>query len=112
MGDMEPRPKLVISVVHQEDAESVAEALRTAGHRFTRLPSFGGFLNQPNQTFLVAVDTETLDPLIALIASSTQTREVEVPLVLHERLAEWQASTVRHGGATSLVVDLERIVRS
>jgi len=112
MGMVETGPKLVISVVQQEDAEPVATALRSAGHRFTRLPSFGGFLAQPNQTFLIAVDTETLDPVLALIGTSTQTREVEVPLVLHENLAEWQARTVRHGGATSLVADLERIVRS
>jgi hypothetical protein len=38
-------------------------------------------------------------------------RDVEVPLVLTERLADWQARTVAHGGATILVADLDRIIR-
>jgi hypothetical protein len=31
--------------------------------------------------------------------------------VLLERLADWQARTVSHGGATILVADLEQIIR-
>jgi uncharacterized protein YaaQ len=106
------QPKLVISVVHADDGPRVAAALREAGHRFTRLASFGGFLGEPNQTFLVAVDEEAVDSVLEALAISTEARDVEVPLVLLERLEDWRARTVRHGGSTSLVLDLDRVVRS
>jgi uncharacterized protein YaaQ len=106
------QPKLVISVVQVADGPRVAAELRGAGLRFTRLPSFGGFLDEPNQTFLVAVDEDAVEAVLDVLNRSTEARDVEVPIVLFERLADWQARTVRHGGATSLVADLERIVRS
>ena len=112
MAAVDEPQKLLIAVVHREDAGRVAESLRTAGHRFTRVPSFGGFLDEPNQTFFLALPASAVDAAIALLETATEQREIEVPLVLHGYLAEWRARTVVHGGATSLVVDLERVVRS
>lgn len=103
--------KLLVAIVHGGDAEAAADALRRAGHRFTRLASSGGFLGQENATFLIAAEDDAAEGVMACLAEVCQPREVEVPLVLLERLADWKARTVAHGGATVLVVDLERIVR-
>lgn len=103
--------KLLVAVVHGDDAAAAADALRRAGHRFTQLPSIGGFLGESNATFLLATEDERVEAVLAGLAEVCRPRQVDVPLVLLERLADWKARTVAHGGATVLVVDLERIVR-
>lgn len=105
--------KLLIAFVHADDADPVADALREDGHRFTRLGSSGGFLGTDNATFVLGVEDPDEERVVAIFQRASQDREVDVPLVLTERLADWQAArTVRHGGATILVAELSRIVRS
>jgi uncharacterized protein YaaQ len=103
--------KLLIAIVHQADADLVADGLRAGGHRFTRVPTIGGFLGEPNATFMLAVEDVDLPGVYSVFEDAAHGREIDVPLVLLERLADWQARTVSHGGATILVSDLEAIVR-
>jgi uncharacterized protein YaaQ len=103
--------KLLIAVVHHDDAEPVADALRAAGHRFTHLLSVGGFLGTDNATFVFGVEDAAEAEIVEIFEDVCHARDVEIPLVLMERLADWQARTVSHGGATILVADLDRIVR-
>ncbi len=103
--------KLLFAIVHGDDAAAAADALRRAGHRFTQLPSLGGLLGEPNATFLLAAEDDRVEAILGTLSEVCRPREVEVPLVLLERLADWKARTVAHGGATVLVVDLERTVR-
>jgi uncharacterized protein YaaQ len=103
--------KLLVAIVHHDDAEAVADGLRQARIRFTRIPSFGGFLGEPNETYLMAVADDEVEHALTTLEGVSHPREVEVPLVLLDRLADWKAQTVAHGGATVLIVDLERIVR-
>ncbi len=104
--------KLLIAFVQVNDVTPVADALRRDGIRFTRLPSFGGFLEEESATFIIAVDDDRVADALASFERSSQAREVDVPLSLRGRLEDWRAETVRHGGATVLVADLERIVQS
>jgi uncharacterized protein YaaQ len=103
--------KLLIAIVHQADADLVADGLRAGGHRFTQVPTIGGFLGEPNATFMLAVEDGDLQLVQQVFEDAAHGREIDVPLVLLERLKDWQARTVSHGGATILVADLERIVR-
>jgi uncharacterized protein YaaQ len=103
--------KLLIAVVHADDSGAVAEALREDGHRFTRLASSGGFLGSENATFILGVEDRDEERAVAVFGRASQRREIELPLVLLERLEDWKARTVSHGGATILIVDLARIVR-
>jgi uncharacterized protein YaaQ len=103
--------KLLIAIVHHDDAVPAAEALRAAGHRFTQMPSIGGFLGTDNATFVFGIDDRDEAAVVGIFEDACHRRDVEVPLVLTERLAEWKARTVSHGGATILVADLDRIVR-
>lgn len=103
--------KLLIAFVHHDDAAAAADDLRAAGHRFTQMPSVGGFLGTDNATFVFGVEDEAEADIVAIFERVCRARDVEVPLVLTERLTDWRARTVAHGGATILVADLERIVR-
>ena len=103
--------KLLVAIVHHEDAIPAAQSLRAAGHRFTQMPSVGGFLGTDNATFVLGVDDAAEDEIVGIFERICHARDVDVPLVLIERLADWQARTVTHGGATILVADLARIIR-
>jgi uncharacterized protein YaaQ len=103
--------RLLICIVHRDDAGPVAEALRGAGHRFTHLPSQGGFLGEENATFVLGVDDADEPGVLTILEHICRPRDVDVPLVLLERYHDWKARTVVHGGATVLIVDLARIVR-
>ena len=103
--------KLLVVIVQSSDAERAADRLRAAGHRFTRLGSVGGFLETPNVTLILAVEDGRVPDVVEIFRETCSGREVEVPLVLTERLKDWQDSLVHYAGATILVVDLEEDVR-
>jgi uncharacterized protein YaaQ len=103
--------KFVMAIVQEADADVAAQALRSADYRFTIIPSRGGFLANANATFLLAVADDQVANVLAIFERSGRDREVELPLVLRERLVDWKARTVQYGGATVLVGDLEQIVR-
>jgi len=101
--------KLLTAFVQDIDAVAVSEDLRLHGHRFTRIPSIGGYLEEPNATFVLAVEDDQLGDVLASFERSSHARDVEMPVSLRERLEDWRARTVRHGGATILISDLEQI---
>jgi uncharacterized protein YaaQ len=103
--------KLLVAFVHGDDAQRVSEELRSRGHRFTHLPSLGGFLESENATIVLGVEDEDEADVVDVFETVCQRRELEVPLVLLDRLADWQAKTVAHGGATILVADLAKVIR-
>ncbi len=66
--------KLVVTIVQDDDADDVLEALTAAEFRATRLASTGGFLRQGNTTIIVGVPDEVVDQVIEIIAQHTQNR--------------------------------------
>lgn len=103
--------KLLVAIVQEDDADRVAEALRQGGHRFTRVGSTGGFLGTPNVTLVMAVQDGSLASVVDLFRAHCSVREVELPLVLTERLRDWQERVVSYAGAMVMVVDLEDVIR-
>jgi uncharacterized protein YaaQ len=103
--------KLLVAIVQEDDADAVGDALRGDGHRFTRLTSAGGYLGTPNVTLLLAVSEEAMPDVLTLFRTYCTGRNVELPLVLSERLQDWQERVVQYGGATILVVDLQDVIR-
>lgn len=103
--------KLLIAFVHQDDAVPLAAALREAGHRFTQLPSIGGYLGSDNATFVFGVEEAAETEIVGIFEDVCHARDIDLPLVLTERLADWQARTVSHSGAIILVAELDRIIR-
>jgi uncharacterized protein YaaQ len=102
--------KLLVAIVHELDAEKVIKALEEDGHRVTEIRSSGGFLRMGNSTLLIGIEDEAVPAVQAVLERECSSREVELPLVFHGRLADGLAKTVRHGGATVFVVDLEAII--
>lgn len=103
--------KLLIAIVQESDADRAAQELRDAGIRFTRVSSTGGFLETPNVTLVLAVDDDAVPVVVDLFRDSCSAREVELPLVLYERLRDWQDRVVSYAGATILVTDLADVIR-
>ncbi len=103
--------KLLVAIVQVDDADHLTEALRHDGHRFTRVASTGGFLETPNVTLFMAVRDEMLADVVALFRDNCADRDVELPLVLTERLRDWQERVVQYAGATILVLDLDDLIR-
>jgi uncharacterized protein YaaQ len=104
--------QLLIAVVRQHDVDGAIDELLAAGYRVTGFPSFGGFLREDNRTLMVACDDDRTNDVIAIFQRTTHAGEIEVPLVLTERLKDWRAATVQHGGATIFVIDLATIIRT
>ena len=59
--------KLILSVVQDQDASNVIDALVQAEYRSTRINTSGGFLKRGNATILVGVEDERVPDVLRLI---------------------------------------------
>lgn len=105
-------PKLLIAVVHAQDAAALVEALRGADLRVTEVLSRGGFLQARNAMLYIGVEDEQVDQAMGLIEENCSSRTEIVPAELYGGMdANWLPAQVTHGGATVFVVPLEEIRR-
>jgi uncharacterized protein YaaQ len=79
--------KLVIAIVHPDDAGGMVDALLKQSYRATRLQSSGGFLKKSNATLLVGVDDGQVDDVIAVIRSNSRSRTQQVDHLAKESAA-------------------------
>jgi uncharacterized protein YaaQ len=63
--------KLIVTIVNDQDAESVLSGLIDNEFRVTRIASTGGFLRRGNTTLLIGVEDEKVDQAIDVIRSAT-----------------------------------------
>jgi len=61
--------KLVLSVVSNQAAEGITDALLAAGFRATRLASTGGFRREGNTTIMMGIEDEDVEPVLAILRS-------------------------------------------
>jgi uncharacterized protein YaaQ len=59
--------KLVMSIVRDQDAGRIIDALIAKDHRATRINTAGGFLKRGNATILVGVPDEQVDEVIETV---------------------------------------------
>ncbi len=74
--------KLIITIVQNDDADSVVDALLESDFRATRLASTGGFLRRGNTTLMIGAQTDQVDTVLDLIRKNARTgiaREDEAP---------------------------------
>lgn len=104
--------KLVIAIVHRDDADGLADALREQNYPTTLIGTTGGFLREGNATFLVGVEAKQADTLMALIKENCKTRTQLVnpmpPVVEPGELYLSQPVEVQVGGATVFVLNVDR----
>jgi len=105
-------PKLLIAVVHAQDAGPLVEALRRAELRVTEVLSRGGFLQARNAMLYIGVEDDQVDSAMQLIEDNCQSRTETLPAEPMGAFdANWIPAEVTHGGATVFVVPLTEIRR-
>jgi uncharacterized protein YaaQ len=107
--------KLVVAIVHNEDAGALVDALLEREHRATRLHSSGGFLKQSNATIVVGVDDPKVDEVIGIVrencTSRTQIVNPMPPIMEPGEFFMPYPLEVEVGGATVFVLPVERFER-
>ena len=107
--------KLIVAIVHNEDAGVLVDALLEREFRATRLHSSGGFLKQSNATILVGVDDLQVDDVMAIIRANCKSRTQVVnpmpPIMEPGEFFMPYPLEVEVGGATVFVVPIERFER-
>ena len=107
--------KLVIAVVHNEDARGLIDALLARQHRATWLHSSGGFLKQSNATVLVGVEDSKVDEIVGIVRenchSRTQTVSPIPPIMEPGEFFLPYPLEVEVGGAVVFVVPVDRFER-
>jgi len=106
--------KLLMAIVNRRDLRVLREALLERGLRFTELASTGGFLGADNATIMAGAEDHEVEGLMGLIRTHCVPREEVVNVSpVHTRLYTDPVGTpltVRVGGATIFVLDVESVV--
>ncbi len=107
--------KLVVAIVHNEDAGPLVDALLEREYRTTRLHSSGGFLRQSNATVLVGVDDDRVDDVVSIVRENCHARTQVVnpmpPIMEPGEFFMPYPLEVEVGGATVFVLPVERSER-
>jgi len=107
--------KLVLAVVHNEDARNLIDALLAHEFRATWLHSTGGFLKQSNATILLGVDDAKVEEVVALVReechSRTQTVSPIPPIMEPGEFFMPYPIEVEVGGAVVFVLPVDRFER-
>jgi uncharacterized protein YaaQ len=106
--------KLVVSIVHSDDADALIRALQDKAHRCTRISTTGGFLREGNATILIGTNAEQVEDVLSIIRANCRARTQWVtPPPLAEPGAYYMPRPleVQIGGATVFVLDVERDVK-
>jgi uncharacterized protein YaaQ len=107
--------KLIMSIVHSDDAGQLVNALTGAGYRATTISTTGGFLRQGNATIFVGTGDETVPQVLELIRQNCHTRTQYInPLPPVMEPGEMYIPTpvdIQVGGATVFVLDVAQFER-
>ena len=107
--------KLVVAIVHNEDAGALVDALLEREHRATRLHSSGGFLKQSNSTIIVGIEDAKVDAILEIVRENCTARTQIVnpmpPIMEPGEFFMPYPLEVEVGGATVFVIPVERFER-
>ena len=107
--------KLIVAIVHNEDAGALVDALLDHEYRATRLHSSGGFLKQSNATIIVGVEDDHVEPVIDIVRTNCTSRTQIVnpmpPIMEPGEFFMPYPLEVEVGGATVFVLPVERFER-
>ena len=103
--------KLVMAIVHDEDAFHVVDLLVEKGFRVTKLASTGGFLRAGFTTIISGVDEDRVPELLGLIEKKCKSRkQITSVNATHMNVSESYVPypvEVTIGGATIFVLNVE-----
>ncbi|KMT22947.1 cyclic-di-AMP receptor [Clostridium cylindrosporum] len=108
--------KLVIAIVHDDDANELIGKLNKANYQVTKLSTTGGFLKSGNTTLLTGVEDERVKDVKEIIREVCRTRETTVapPNSLIGGGGMFMPSPVKVaiGGATIFVLNVEEFEKA
>ncbi len=103
--------KLIVAIVQDQDQQILGRAFLENDIRATKLSSTGGFLRSGNTTFLVGIEDERVDEVLAIIKRSSQAREQYISSPVHMDVNLEVSNTyplrVEVGGAIVFVLPIE-----
>lgn len=103
--------KLVIAIVHDEDAKRLLEDLTENRFRVTKLATTGGFLKAGNTTMLVGVEDQEVEKVKDIINENCKSRKelLTSPAPMSGTTGVFIPNPVEVtvGGATIFVMDVE-----
>lgn len=91
--------KMVMGIVHPEDAQDLTKQLNGAGFRVTQAATRGGFLRRGNVTLMIGVQETDVDQVMDIIRQNTHRRS---------RKGWWLRPGNIQEGAVAFVVDMEQ----
>ena len=101
--------KLVVAIIHDEDAHDLISALSEAKFGVTKLASTGGFLRAGNTTILVGVEVEQVDQVLEKIKENCKVRkQITTSSAMMSEASGFMTMPmeVTVGGATVFVLDV------
>jgi uncharacterized protein YaaQ len=104
--------KLIIGIVHRDDADGLLKALTDEGHKATIVSTTGGFLREGNATIYIGTEVDRVEEALGLIRENCHTRTRFVsPLAPLTEPSEFyipEPVELEVGGATVFILDVER----
>lgn len=103
--------KLVMAIIHDEDAFHIMNHLNAEGFSVTKLASTGGFLRAGNTTLICGVTEERLSELVEILEKKCRSRKQitsvnAMNINANESFAPYPVE-VTVGGATIFVLNVE-----
>jgi uncharacterized protein YaaQ len=107
--------KLVMSIVHSDDAQNLLDALLAEDYRATMISTTGGFLREGNATIFVGTEDEKVEDVLGIIRQNchTRTQYMSTPpsFMAAGELFLPTSVEVQVGGATVFVLCVDRFER-
>jgi uncharacterized protein YaaQ len=107
--------KLVIAIVQEHGKQKLCDALVREGIPYTKLESWGGFLQARNFTFMIGVDEAEVPHVLNVIKGACRVAErfvnVSEAATPHIPLMSPNPIKVETGGAVAFVVDVDSFHR-
>lgn len=66
--------KLIIAIVQDKDSNRLSSQFIEANVRATKLSTTGGFLRSGNTTFMIGIDDDRVDEVLAMIKETSHAR--------------------------------------
>lgn len=107
--------KLILAIIHDEDAHKLTTALNKNNFQVTKLASTGGFLRVGNTTMLIGVEEDKVDQVLNIIHEKCQTKKqmtiANQPYTTTPEGYIPYPIEVTAGGATVFVIDVEQFCK-
>ena len=106
--------KLVFAIVNTDEEKNIVEALCENNFRTTKLKTSGGFLREENTTLMSAIEDHRVESFVECMKQQCHGRTKMVYMGAdkpEDQIKEEEKTLVDIGGATILVLNVERYLK-